>query len=369
MKKQIFNKVFLSLVILFGSILLVAGIMGRQILFRDYPVFQSMSQKEIVEATSILPEDNDYIKKLKNNALDIYLSNASSELAENLAVNEKTINAIVEGTMTESQFAQSQEGLQQALGASDEQMLQLSQTYENARLNRSIQSLKSQTESLKAEQLPEFMKNARLLAQQTEKSIQSYVEDNNAVSKTTITASVEVLNQANGLLNNFTQFINYTNDYSNISRLQFNQLATNNTLMEDFIPVFNKVNTYLSKKESVAARIKQLTDFQDKVEKSEALKQRSVPLPNLIGKTLAEAKKAAQADYQIKVAPEFEDKDNAVITKQSPDTSNYTRIMKGETITVQTKKKEETSSTDSSKNPPSKDEDKGENGDNEKGEE
>lgn len=351
MKKKIFNKIVMILAVLLGIIIITAGIIGRQILFRDYPVFQSMSQKEIVETTNILPEDNDYIKKLKNNALDVYLSNASSELAEKLEENEKRVNSIVNGELPEQQFSQNQDELQQALGASDEQMTQLAQTYENARLNRSIDQLQAETKTLKAEQLPQFIQDANQLAQQTEKSIQSYIEDNNAVSKSTISASVQALNDANSLLSNFTQFVNYTNNYTAITQLQFDKISTNNSLMADFLPVFNKVNAYLSQKETVEARIKELTDFQQKVEKSEQLKSSSIEMPNLKGQTLAAIRKQAGIDYKIEVEPNYEDKDTAIVTQQKPDSSQYTRILKGQTITVQTQKKveEKKTSSDSAK--------------------
>lgn len=351
MKKKIFNKIVIILAALLSIIIITAGILGRQILFRDYPVFQSMSQKEIVETTNILPEDNDYIKKLKNNALDVYLSNASSELAEKLEENEKRVNSIVNGELPEQQFSQNQDELQQALGASDEQMTQLAQTYENARLNRSIDQLQAETKTLKAEQLPQFIQDANQLAQQTEKSIQSYIEDNNAVSKSTISASVQALNDANSLLSNFTQFVNYTNNYTAITQLQFDKISTNNSLMADFLPVFNKVNAYLSQKETVEARIKELTDFQQKVEKSEQLKSSSIEMPNLKGQTLAAIRKQAGIDYKIEVEPNYEDKDTAIVTQQKPDSSQYTRILKGQTITVQTQKKveEKKASSDSAK--------------------
>ncbi len=351
MKKNIFKKVVIVLTVLFSIIIITSGILGRQILFRDYPVFQSMSQKEIVETTNILPEDNDYIKKLKNNALDVYLSNASSELAEKLGENEKRVNSIVNGELPETQFSQNQEELQQALGASDEQMKQLSQTYENARLNRSIDQLQAETKTLKAEELPQFIQDANQLTQQTEKSIQSYIEDNNAVSKSTISASVQALNDANAILNNFTQFVNYTNNYTAISQLQFDKISTNNSLMADFLPVFNKVNAYLSQKETVEARIKELTDFQQKVEKSEQLKNSSVELPNLKGQTLAAIRKQAGTNYKIEAESNNEDKDTATVTKQNPDPSQYDRILKGETIKVQTQKKteEKKASADSAK--------------------
>lgn len=351
MKKKIFNKIVIILAALLGIIIITAGILGRQILFRDYPVFQSMSQKEIVETTNILPEDNDYIKKLKNNALDVYLSNASSELAEKLEENEKRVNSIVNGELPEQQFSQNQDELQQALGASDEQMTQLAQTYENARLNRSIDQLQAETKTLKAEQLSQFIQDANQLAQQTEKSIQSYIEDNNAVSKSTISASVQALNDANSLLSNFTQFVNYTNNYTAITQLQFDKISTNNSLMADFLPVFNKVNAYLSQKETVEARIKELTDFQQKVEKSEQLKSSSIEMPNLKGQTLAAIRKQAGIDYKIEVEPNYEDKDTAIVTQQKPEPSQYTRILKGQTITVQTQKKveEKKTSSDSAK--------------------
>lgn len=351
MKKNIFKKVVIVLTVLFSIIIITSGILGRQILFRDYPVFQSMSQKEIVETTNILPEDNDYIKKLKNNALDVYLSNASSELAEKLGENEKRVNSIVNGELPETQFSQNQEELQQALGASDEQMKKLSQTYENARLNRSIDQLQAETKTLKAEDLPQFIQDANQLTQQTEKSIQSYIEDNNAVSKSTISASVQALNDANAILNNFTQFVNYTNNYTAISQLQFDKISTNNSLMADFLPVFNKVNAYLRQKETVEARIKELTDFQQKVEKSEQLKNSSVELPNLKGQTLAAIRKQDSTNYKIEVEPNNEDKDTATVTQQNPDPSQYGRILKGETIKVQTQKKteEKKASSDSSK--------------------
>lgn len=347
MKKKIFNKIVIILAALLSIIIITAGILGRQILFRDYPVFQSMSQKEIVETTNILPEDNDYIKKLKNNALDVYLSNASSELAEKLEENEKRVNSIVNGELPEQQFSQNQDELQQALGASDEQMTQLAQTYENARLNRSIDQLQAETKTLKAEQLPQFIQDANQLAQQTEKSIQSYIEDNNAVSKSTISASVQALNDANSLLSNFTQFVNYTNNYTAITQLQFDKISTNNSLMADFLPVFNKVNAYLSQKETVEARIKELTDFQQKVEKSEQLKSSSIEMPNLKGQTLAAIRKQAGIDYKIEVEPNYEDKDTAIVTQQKPEPSQYTRILKGQTITVQTQKKVEEKKTSS----------------------
>lgn len=351
MKKKIFNKIVIILAALLGIIIITAGILGRQILFRDYPVFQSMSQKEIVETTNILPEDNDYIKKLKNNALDVYLSNASSELAEKLEENEKRVNSIVNGVLPEQQFSQNQDELQQALGASDEQMTQLAQTYENARLNRSIDQLQAETKTLKAEQLPQFIQDANQLAQQTEKSIQSYIEDNNAASKSTISASVQALNDANSLLSNFTQFVNYTNNYTAITQLQFDKISTNNSLMADFLPVFNKVNAYLSQKETVEARIKELTDFQQKVEKSEQLKSSSIEVPNLKGQTLAAIRKQAGIDYKIEVEPNYEEKDTAIVTQQKPEPSQYTRILKGQTITVQTQKKveEKKTSSDSAK--------------------
>ncbi len=356
MKKKIFNKVVIVLAVLLSIIIITAGILGRQILFRDYPVFQSMSQKEIIETTNILPEDNDYVKKLKNNALDVYLSNASSELAEKLGENEKRVNSIVNGELPENQFSQNQEELQQALGASDEQMTQLSQTYENARLNRAIDQLQSEAKTLKAEQLPQFIKDANQLTKQTEKSIQSYIEDNNAVSKSTISSSVQTLDDANSLLNNFTQFVNYTNNYSTITKLQFDKISTNNSLMEDFLPVFNKVNAYLSQKETVEARIKELTDFQQKVEKSEQLSNSSIELPNLKGQTLAAIRKKAGSDYKIEVEPADENKDTSVVTRQVPDPSDFDRILKGETITVQTKKKDEEKKPSSNTN--KKDEDK-----------
>lgn len=347
MKKKIFNKIVIILAALLSIIIITAGILGRQILFRDYPVFQSMSQKEIVEATNILPEDNDYIKKLKNNALDVYLSNASSELAEKLEENEKRVNSIVNGELPEQQFSQNQDELQQALGASDEQMTQLAQTYENARLNRSIDQLQAETKTLKAEQLSQFIQDANQLAQQTEKSIQSYIEDNNAISKSTISVSVQALNDANSLLSNFTQFVNYTNNYTAITQLQFDKISTNNSLMADFLPVFNKVNAYLSQKETVEARIKELTDFQQKVEKSEQLKSSSIEMPNLKGQTLAAIRKQAGIDYKIEVEPNYEDKDTAIVTQQKPEPSQYTRILKGKTITVQTQKKVEEKKTSS----------------------
>ena len=351
MKKNIFKKVVIVLTVLFSIIIITSGILGRQILFRDYPVFQSMSQKEIIETTNILPEDNDYVKKLKNNALDVYLSNASSELAEKLEENEKRVNSIVNGELPEQQFSQNQDELQQALGASDEQMTQLAQTYENARLNRSIDQLQAETKTLKAEQLPQFIQDANQLAQQTEKSIQSYIEDNNAASKSTISASVQALNDANSLLSNFTQFVNYTNNYTAITQLQFDKISTNNSLMADFLPVFNKVNAYLSQKETVEARIKELTDFQQKVEKSEQLKSSSIEMPNLKGQTLAAIRKQAGIDYKIEVEPNYEEKDTAIVTQQKPDSSQYTRILKGQTITVQTQKKveEKKTSSDSAK--------------------
>lgn len=356
MKKKIFNKIVIILAALLSIIIITAGILGRQILFRDYPVFQSMSQKEIVEATNILPEDNDYIKKLKNNALDVYLSNASSELAEKLEENEKRVNSIVNGELPEQQFSQNQDELQQALGASDEQMTQLAQTYENARLNRSIDQLQAETKTLKAEQLPQFIKDANQLTKQTEKSIQSYIEDNNAVSKSTISASVQTLHDANSLLNNFTQFVNYTNNYTTITKLQFDKISTNNSLMEDFLPVFNKVNAYLSQKETVEARIKELTDFQQKVEKSEQLRNSSIELPNLKGQTLADIRKKAGSNYKIEVEPTDENKDTSIVTRQVPDPSDFDRILKGKTITVQTKKKAEEKKPSSNTN--KKDEDK-----------
>ena len=356
MKKNIFKKVVIVLTVLFSIIIITSGILGRQILFRDYPVFQSMSQKEIVETTNILPEDNDYIKKLKNNALDVYLSNASSELAEKLGKNEKRVNSIVNGELPENQFSQNQEELQQALGASDEQMTQLSQTYENARLNRAIDQLQSEAKTLKAEQLPQFIKDANQLTKQTEKSIQSYIEDNNAVSKSTISASVQALNDANAILNNFTQFVNYTNNYTAISQLQFDKISTNNSLMADFLPVFNKVNAYLSQKETVEARIKELTDFQQKVEKSEQLRNSSIELPNLKGQTLADIRKKAGSNYKIEVEPTDENKDTSIVTRQVPDPSDFDRILKGKTITVQTKKKAEEKKPSSNTN--KKDEDK-----------
>lgn len=356
MKKKIFNKVVIVLAVLLSIIIITAGILGRQILFRDYPVFQSMSQKEIIETTNILPEDNDYVKKLKNNALDVYLSNASSELAEKLGKNEKRVNSIVNGELPENQFSQNQEELQQALGASDEQMTQLSQTYENARLNRAIDQLQSEAKTLKAEQLPQFIKDANQLTKQTEKSIQSYIEDNNAVSKSTISASVQTLHDANSLLNNFTQFVNYTNNYTTITKLQFDKISTNNSLMEDFLPVFNKVNAYLSQKETVEARIKELTDFQQKVEKSEQLRNSSIELPNLKGQTLADIRKKAGSNYKIEVEPTDENKDTSIVTRQVPDPSDFDRILKGETITVQTKKKAEEKKPSSNTN--KKDEDK-----------
>ncbi|WP_270264521.1 PASTA domain-containing protein [Lactococcus formosensis] len=356
MKKKIFNKVVIVLAVLLSIIIITAGILGRQILFRDYPVFQSMSQKEIIETTNILPEDNDYVKKLKNNALDVYLSNASSELAEKLGKNEKRVNSIVNGELPENQFSQNQEELQQALGASDEQMTQLSQTYENARLNRAIDQLQSEAKTLKAEQLPQFIKDANQLTKQTEKSIQSYIEDNNAVSKSTISASVQTLHDANSLLNNFTQFVNYTNNYTTITNLQFDKISTNNSLMEDFLPVFNKVNAYLSQKETVEARIKELTDFQQKVEKSEQLRNSSIELPNLKGQTLADIRKKTGSNYKIEVEPTDENKDTSIVTRQVPDPSDFDRILKGETITVQTKKKAEEKKPSSNTN--KKDEDK-----------
>ena len=356
MKKKIFNKIVIILAALLSIIIITAGILGRQILFRDYPVFQSMSQKEIIETTNILPEDNDYVKKLKNNALDIYLSNSSSELAEKLGENEKRVNSIVNGELPENQFSQNQEELQQALGASDEQMTQLSQTYENARLNRAIDQLQSEAKTLKAEQLPQFIKDANQLTKQTEKSIQSYIEDNNAVSKSTISASVQTLHDANSLLNNFTQFVNYTNNYTTITKLQFDKISTNNSLMEDFLPVFNKVNAYLSQKETVEARIKELTDFQQKVEKSEQLRNSSIELPNLKGQTLADIRKKAGSNYKIEVEPTDENKDTSIVTRQVPDPSDFDRILKGETITVQTKKKAEEKKPSSNTN--KKDEDK-----------
>lgn len=356
MKKKIFNKVVIVLAVLLSVIIITAGILGRQILFRDYPVFQSMSQKEIIETTNILPEDNEYVKKLKNNALDVYLSNASSELAETLGKNEKRVNSIVNGELPENQFSQNQEELQQALGASDEQMTQLSQTYENARLNRAIDQLQSEAKTLKAEQLPQFIKDANQLTKQTEKSIQSYIEDNNAVSKSTISASVQTLHDANSLLNNFTQFVNYTNNYTTITKLQFDKISTNNSLMEDFLPVFNKVNAYLSQKETVEARIKELTDFQQKVEKSEQLRNSSIELPNLKGQTLADIRKKAGSNYKIEVEPTDENKDTSIVTRQVPDPSDFDRILKGETITVQTKKKAEEKKPSSNTN--KKDEDK-----------
>lgn len=356
MKKKIFNKVVIVLAVLLSIIIITAGILGRQILFRDYPVFQSMSQKEIIETTNILPEDNDYVKKLKNNALDVYLSNASSELAEKLGKNEKRVNSIVNGELPENQFSQNQEELQQALGASDEQMTQLSQTYENARLNRAIDQLQSEAKTLKAEQLPQFIKDANQLTKQTEKSIQSYIEDNNAVSKSTISASVQTLHDANSLLNNFTQFVNYTNNYTTITKLQFDKISTNNSLMEDFLPVFNKVNAYLSQKETVEARIKELTDFQQKVEKSEQLRNSSIELPNLKGQTLADIRKKAGSNYKIEVEPTDENKDTSIVTRQVPDPSDFDRILKGKTITVQTKKKAEEKKPSSNTN--KKDEDK-----------
>ena len=54
MKKKIFNKVVIVLAVLLSIIIITAGILGRQILFRDYPVFQSMSQKEIKQPISCL---------------------------------------------------------------------------------------------------------------------------------------------------------------------------------------------------------------------------------------------------------------------------------------------------------------------------
>jgi hypothetical protein len=127
--------------------------------------------------------------------------------------------------------------------------------------------------------------------------------------------------------------------------------------MADFIPVFNKVSTYLSQKETVEARIKELTDFQNKIVKSEQLEESSVVLPHLIGKTLAEARKAAHSDYKIEVPAQFEDTDKATITKQSPNPSDYSRIMKGQTITVQTQEKEEKSESESTEKNDSKDND------------
>ena len=41
MKKKIFNKVVIVLAVLLSIIIITAGILGRQILFRDYPAFQS----------------------------------------------------------------------------------------------------------------------------------------------------------------------------------------------------------------------------------------------------------------------------------------------------------------------------------------
>lgn len=59
---------------------------------------------------------------------------------------------------------------------------------------------------------------------------------------------------------------------------------------------------------------------------------------------MAEARKIAQTDFQIKVPTQFEDKDTEIITQQSPNPSDYARIMKGQTVTVQTQEKEKTGS-------------------------
>ena len=62
-------------------------------------------------------------------------------------------------------------------------------------------------------------------------------------------------------------------------------------------------------------------------------------MPNLKGQTLAAIRKQAGIDYKIEVEPNYEDKDTAIVTQQKPDSSQYTRILKGQTITVQTQKK------------------------------
>ena len=47
----------------------------------------------------------------------------------------------------------------------------------------------------------------------------------------------------------------------------------------------------------------------------------------------------------------YEEKDTAIVTQQKPEPSQYTRILKGQTITVQTQKKveEKKTSSDSAK--------------------
>lgn len=355
-KPKIARIIFISLTALFSLVIIAALIFGRQILYRTYPEYKAISQKTVIERTNTAASDNLYLKKLKNNALESYLGTADSSLAENLPDNEKELDAIINGSLPESDYDKAAKSLKTAMNASEQTMEDLANIYDNARMVNATNSVNTATSSLTADQLPAYLASLNQLASLTQEVAKEAALSGDPATQNNVQNAVNTLTTANGMLDNFSTFVNNSNNFNQFTAASYQaSFSTDSPIMQGFLPVVAKVSDYLTQKAAIAQKTQEIQQLQAAVQKSQDLTNQSVPLDNFVGMTVAQVKaKMATASYNTQIADNNETGDDEVITSQEPAVSQYSRILKGKTVKLYTKAKvTEKPSSSSSKPTPS----------------
>ncbi|GBG97365.1 hypothetical protein [Lactococcus termiticola] len=329
---------FIVLAVFFVLVIGTAGVLGRNILYKDYPSLSELSQKEVVERTNIAPEDNLFIKKLKNNALDDYLSVASTSFAKDLPTNEKLINQIEDGSLPTDKYTASLPSLKKAMKATDDDMDMLQTDYDNARLVTVTKTVTDALALLTTKSLEQFMQQVNSLADLSKTSAESLATADNETTASNLQTAIETLGTANDNISNFNQFITASKNYDQLTTASYQaSFSQTGSLIQEFNPVMTKLSNYLTMKESINQKTKEIQALKAKVDKSKALTEGSVPLDNFQGMTMAQVKAKMQGlAYKVKLADDQEDGDKAIVTRQEPALENYQRIVKGKTVTLYT---------------------------------
>jgi len=332
--------IFISLLVLFlGAMIFLVFLFSK-----SYPEDSTLTQNQVLTATTVEKDDSPFVRLLKNSALDDYLATGAVTKVKALPDNKLFLEKIAKGQMSFDEFNSNKPKIQQMLHATDVQMNNLQNEFTAANLSLNSQKLEHLSTGLSTSQLSAYFDQMQTVADSASKAIDIYESDSNSPLLPNILTSITDLTTAQSNIDQFTDFINKVKNYNTTSPNDVLNLNSNNPLIQENDSILLKLQNYATQKQQIDDKIKTLKDFQTKDKDSQQLLKNSIPLPNLIGKTVAQAQELlSSTSIPLKISTKNYDK-NSIINKQTPDPSQYDRIMQNQTIQVEA----ETSSTGTS---------------------
>lgn len=310
---------------------------GAYLFFKPTEQSSKLTPAQIEKSTKYNKNDSSLISTLKANALSLHLATGDDSLIKELQSTIDTLGQLDSGSLEESKLEPLLAKIKTQYELPGYQIDEIRTKYYTSGLKRFNQQFKATLDSAPATKMGEFQKQSSDVHHFASKLADSYAKDVNLDYPEGLSEAIDLLNLFKGKLDRLVALNDLFIQPETTTQQALVQFGDLTPFEASFTPQFNKLKSYTELRDRVSAQTQELQAFKDAYEHSKQLERDSVVLKDFIGKTLKDVKDWAQKNgIYVETLDGTETKDSSEILGQFPEIEQYSRILKGEIITVRT---------------------------------